>query len=138
MPRQDQIHQAVKNALLKAGWVVTDDPYRIHYEDVDVFADLRVEKSGEDVGSRRALVIEIKSFLDNSAVHSLEVALGQYIAYRTLLSKVAPELGLYLAVAETIYNIQFQRKSFQLIVRENQVAILVVDVIEEEIVEWID
>jgi hypothetical protein len=42
MPRKDRIHEAVKNALIKDGWTITDDPFRIHYEDADVYADLRV------------------------------------------------------------------------------------------------
>lgn len=138
MPRKDQIHEAVKSALIKAGWRITDDPYRIHYEDVDVYADLRVEMLEGGIGLRRALVIEIKSFLDDSAIHSLEVALGQYTAYRTFLNEVAPELKLYLAVADTVYQNQFQRKSFQLIVQANQIAMLVVDVQQEEIVAWVD
>ena len=64
--------------------------------------------------------------------------MGQYTVYRTLLKEVAPELKLYLAVADAIYHNQFQRKSFQLIVRENQVAMLIVDIVEEEIVTWIN
>ena len=138
MPRKDQIHDAVKNALVKAGWTITNDPFRIHYEDLDVYADLRVEKVEGTNGARQALVIEIKSFLDDSAIHSLEVALGQYMTYRTFLNEVAPEHALYLAIGDTIYRSQFQRKSFQLIVRENQVGVIVVDVLQEEIVAWIN
>jgi XisH protein len=137
LPRKDRIHDAVKSALVRAGWIVTDDPFRIHYEDVDVYADLRIERTDGD-NSSGALVIEIKSFLDESAVHSLETALGQYTAYRTLLDEVAPELKLYLAIADAIYESQFQRKSFQLVVQKNQVAMLVVDVVREEIVRWIN
>jgi hypothetical protein len=33
MPRKDRIHQAVRNALVKDGWTVTDDPFRIAYEE---------------------------------------------------------------------------------------------------------
>lgn len=29
MPRKDHIHEAVKNAFIKDGWTITDDPYRI-------------------------------------------------------------------------------------------------------------
>lgn len=36
MPRKDQVHEAVKNALVKDGWTVTDDPFRIVYADADV------------------------------------------------------------------------------------------------------
>ena len=138
MPRKDRIHEAVKSALVKDGWTVTDDPFRIFYEDVDVYADLRIEKIEGDPGVRRALVIEIKSFLDASAFRGLEGALGQYAAYRSLLKVVAPEHELYLAVAATIYESEFQRESFRLIIQDNQVALLVVDVPREEVVQWID
>ncbi len=31
MPRKDEIHEAVKNALVKDGWTITADPYVITY-----------------------------------------------------------------------------------------------------------
>jgi hypothetical protein len=138
MPRKDQIHGAVRNALIKAGWHITDDPYRIHYEDVDVYADLRIERVDPNALGHRALVIEIKSFVDESAIHGLEVALGQYEAYRTLLRAIDPELKLYLAIDDPTYQSEFQRKSFQLIVREHHIALLIVDIVHEEIVTWLD
>jgi len=138
MPRKDRIHEAVKNALVKDGWTITDDPFRILYEDADVFADLRVERIQGENGLKRALVIEIKMFLTGSVIYNLEVAVGQYTTYRSLLKAVAPEHELYLAIADTVYQSQFQRKSFQLIVQDNQVALLVVNVEDEEVVAWID
>ena len=138
MPRKDQIHDSIKNALIKAGWKITDDPYRIHYEDVDMFADLRVEKPDNALGTVRALVIEIKSFTEDSAVHGLEVAIGQYTAYRTLLKAIEPDVKLYLAIDDAVYRTQFQRKSFMLIVAENKISMLIVDATREEIVKWID
>ena len=39
MPAADIIHDAVKNALVKDGWIITDDPYTIKYEDLTLFAD---------------------------------------------------------------------------------------------------
>jgi hypothetical protein len=57
MPRKDSIHDAVRNALIKDGWTILDDPYRIIYADVEVFADLRVEKSENGDAVRRTLVI---------------------------------------------------------------------------------
>ncbi|MCW3096240.1 MAG: XisH protein [Chthonomonadaceae bacterium] len=38
MPRKDNIHEAVRNALVKDGWTIIDDPYRIEYEEADVYA----------------------------------------------------------------------------------------------------
>ena len=138
MPRKDTIHDAVKNALVKEGWTVTNDPFRIHYNDMDLYADLRIEKDESENLPRRALVIEIKSFMEGSAAHSLGEALGQYELYRTLMRHVAPGDRLYLAVSNTVYIEQFVRASFQLIVQEHQVAIVVVNVEQEEVVRWID
>ena len=138
MPRKDQVHEAVKNALVKDGWTITDDPYRIHYIDADMYADLRVEKADGVAGLRRAFVVEIKSFVGESAVHELEVALGQYMMYRTFLKQIAPGDKLYLAISEPIHKDLFARKSFQLIVEEHQIALLVVSVTREEVVIWIN
>ena len=44
MPRKDLIHDPVKNALIKDGWTITNDPFRIVYEDADVYADLALSK----------------------------------------------------------------------------------------------
>ena len=138
MPRKDQIHEAVKNALIKDGWTITDDPYRIEYEEADVYADLRIEKANADGGAQRVLVIEIKEFTGVSPMHRLEQALGQYQVYRSYLRQIAPEEELYLAVDKASYDPLFSRKSFLRIVEDYRLALLVVDVPNEEIAQWID
>ncbi len=138
MPRKDAIHDAVKNALQKDGWNITDDPYRIVYEDADVYADLRVEKQDAQGKIRRALVIEIKEFTGPSPMHRLEEALGQYQVYRSYLSSVAPDERLYLAVDKTSYDRLFVRKSFQKIVADYQLSLVVVDTDEEVVEQWIN
>ena len=41
---KDIIHNAVKNALIKDGWTITDDPLTLTYEDATVFVDLGAER----------------------------------------------------------------------------------------------
>jgi hypothetical protein len=43
MTRKDTIHDTVKSALIRDGWTVTDDPYRIDYGDEKLFIDLAAE-----------------------------------------------------------------------------------------------
>lgn len=138
MPRKDQIHEAVKNALVKDGWTILDDPYRIEYEDADVYADLRIEKMRSGNGMRRVLVIEIKEFAAISPMNRLEEALGQYQVYRSYLRQIAPEEQLYLAVDKASYDALFMRKSFQRIVADYALALLIVDIPQEEVVRWIE
>ena len=44
MSVQDIVHQAVRSALIKDGWQMTDDPLTIQFEDVRLFANLGAEK----------------------------------------------------------------------------------------------
>nr|MDZ7978662.1 element excision factor XisH family protein [Aulosira sp. ZfuVER01] len=49
------IHDAVKNALMKDGWIITDDPYIIQYRRT-------TERNGHK------LVVEVKSFVGASKI----------------------------------------------------------------------
>jgi hypothetical protein len=138
MPRKDQIHDAVRNALIKDGWTITDDPFRIAYEDTDVYADLRIVKTGAGTILQRALVIEIKGFTGDSPIHNLESALGQYELYRIYLKRVAPAERLYLAISVSTYDEQFERPAFAIIVAEKSLPLLVVDTEREEVIQWIN
>lgn len=54
---KDAIHNAVKNALIKDGWIITADPYRIKTDDVQVYADLAADRliAAERAGKRSLL-----------------------------------------------------------------------------------
>ncbi|MFN6066031.1 MAG: element excision factor XisH family protein [Pseudanabaena sp.] len=43
---------------------------------------------------------------------------------------------IYLAIKDEVYNTFFQRKSIQVLVKLNQLALLVVNIEKEEIVQW--
>ncbi len=79
MPAKDVYHDNVKNALIKEGWIITADPYRIKYKDAELFADLAAEKPIAAERNGCKIVVEIKSFLSPSPMRDFEIALGQYI-----------------------------------------------------------
>ncbi|MEH2036201.1 XisH family protein [Nostoc sp.] len=137
MPAKDVYHDAVKNALIKDGWIITADPYPIKYEEVKLFADLAGEKTIAASREGKQIVIEIKSFLSRSPMHDFETALGQYLIYKAFLSLENPERELYLAIGEIIYEDFFQKVAIQLVVAKYQVSLLVVDMNKQEIVKWI-
>lgn len=99
MPKLDLIHNAVKNALIKDGWVITDDPYMIQYRRTTLYADLA---AGRPIAAERdgqKLVVEVKSFVGASKIQDLKEALGQYDIYRYLLEETAPDRKLYVAIS---------------------------------------
>ncbi|GBF79490.1 element excision factor XisH family protein [Aphanothece sacrum] len=42
---KDIFHNAVKNALIKDGWKITHDPYRLRYGIADIYIDLAAEEA---------------------------------------------------------------------------------------------
>ncbi|MDJ1172096.1 XisH family protein [Roseofilum sp. BLCC_M154] len=135
MPAKDTYHDAVKNALIKEGWTIVADPYPLEYEDVELYPDLAIENEQR----QRKIIIEIKSFISRSLIKDFENALGQYIFYRNMIQLAQDEYQeIYLAVNDQIYETFFQRKSIQGAVKLNHVSLLVVNIKDEEIVQWID
>ncbi len=70
-------------------------------------------------------------------MRDFEVALGQYILYRDLIKLTEPEYTIYLAVKDGIYVNFFERDSIKEISKINQLLLIVVDMEQEEILEWI-
>ena len=139
MSARDKIHIPVKNALIKDGWNITADPFTIQYDDVTLQADLAAtEQPLEAERGERKIVVEIKSFLGPSPIHELEGALGQYQVHDALLKLIHPERKLYLAVGTIAYSNVFSKKAVQVIVKQYDLALLVVDVTKEEVVKWIE
>ena len=44
MPQLDLYHDAVKQALIKDGWSITDDPFIIEFKGLRLYADLGPRK----------------------------------------------------------------------------------------------
>lgn len=69
-------------------------------------------------------------------MRDFEIALGQYILYRNLINLTEPEYQIYLAIKDSIYENFFQRDSIQDLTKINQLLLLVVDMEQEEILQW--
>jgi hypothetical protein len=136
MPAKDTYHEGFKNALIKDGWEIVRDPYTIRYEGLKLFADLAGKKlfsaQKEDIN----IIVEIKSFLNISPIHEFQCALGQYILYRTLLSEIAPNYHLYLAIEQEVYETFFQQEGIKLVIEQYQILLIVINITEEEIIKW--
>ena len=137
MPQYDLYHETVKRALVKDGWVITDDPFTIEFKGLRLYADLGAEKLFSAEKRDCKIVIEVKVFNSPSLVTELEKAVGQYGIYRTLLKRVSPERRLYLAIAQDIHQDFFRRPAIEEIITDQQIHLLVFEPKLEEIVEWI-
>ena len=137
MPSLDLIHNAVKTALIKDGWLVTDDPYIIEYGRTKLYADLGAELPLAAERGGEKIVVEVKSFIGTSKIQDLKEALGQYDIYNYLLEEIAPERRLYVAASSGVYQTFFLQDVIQLILRKHQLPLIIVDLETETIKQWI-
>ena len=104
MARLDKIHNAVKNALIKDGWTITDDPLSFLFETQRVLIDIAAEKVFTAEKEGRKIAVEVKSFLSVAKMNEFYGAIGQYDVYSLYLEELEPERKLFLAISQKIYQ----------------------------------
>ena len=138
MPAKDTYHDTVKNALIKDGWKITHDPYRMIWGSTRFFVDLAAEPLLAAEKENQKIAIEIKSFAGQSNMVDLEKALGQYILYRTVMQKVEPDRILYLAVSEKAVEEVFDEPVGRLITEKQSLKLIFFEPKTEVITRWIE
>ncbi len=137
VPARDSIHETVKEAIIKDGWEITDDPYVISYGERFLFVDLGASGFIGVRQGNKHIAIEIKQFRGRSQVADLEQAIGQYTLYRLLLNQVDPERDLYLAVSEATYSDIFTEAIGKLAIAQLPLKLIIVDLEKKEVSQWI-
>ena len=77
MPQYDLYHNEVKNALSKAGWTITDDPYTLDYKGLRLYADLGAEKLLAAEKEEKKLLLRLKSL---TVLHKLRNCKKQLVS----------------------------------------------------------
>lgn len=102
MSAKDRYHTLVKHALIAQGWTITDDPLTLKWGTRKAHIDLGAEQMIAAERGIERIAVEVKSFLNLSALTDLYDAYGQFEIYRRLLSKVEPNRRLYLALPQSV------------------------------------
>jgi hypothetical protein len=138
MAAKDLIHDAVKNALVKDGWTITDDPFFIKYKKVSLSIDLAAEKTLAAERNGVKIAVEVKSFLTPSLLNDLKVAVGQYEIYLSYLEIIEPSRKLYIAINQKAYKALKSLEGLEVFLQKHKIPLIVVNVKTEEIVQWIN
>jgi len=138
MPAKDLLHDCVKNALIKDGWKITDDSFRLKCKGRKLYVDLGAERILAAEKGEEKIAVEIKSFVGASEMNDLENALGQFIFYRAILAENEPDRELFLAVPDEVFQTLFQKEFYDLLTKNNLAKVFGVNEEKEEIIGWID
>lgn len=137
MPRYDLYHNQVKQALIKEGWQITDDPFTLDYKGIRLYADLGAERIFAAQKDLEKIVVEIKVFNSPSLMTELEKAIGQYNVYRSFLKRLEPQRRLYLAIPDDVYQDFFSLEPIQEVISDQLIFLIVFNPELEVINQWI-
>ena len=134
---RDTFHDAVRRALEKEGWQVTDDPLRLTYKGANLEIDLGAERVIAAQRNGERIAVEVKTFaVSRSALNEFHSALGQYINYRRALKSLQPDRKLFLAVPQDAFETFFQLPFTQEAIIADQVLLIVYEPNTEVILTW--
>ena len=135
---RDLFHYAVRAALEKEKWVITDDPLKVGAGGAKFEIDLGAERLvGANRGEER-IAVEIKTFAGDSPITDYHAALGQFLNYRLALELNNIDRSLYLAIPTLIYEAFFQKEFLKISIERYQIKLIVYEPVSEVIERWIN
>jgi hypothetical protein len=135
---RDKFHDNAREALIKDGWSITDDPLRIPIDGSHLEIDLAAEKVFAAERAGQKIAVEVKSFLSKSFMADFHEAMGQYLDYCSALEDVEPDREVYLAVPESAFkHYLFQGRFIQKRLKEESVKLIVFHSLQNLVVQWI-
>jgi hypothetical protein len=136
MPRLDNCHQHVSNALAKDGWIIARKSVFLtdRYKN-DAFIDIDATRPTNGTQSQQ-IYVEVKCFDFPKDTAEFHRAIGQYIVYRGIMRRAGLPATLFLAVPSRSFDKYFNPFMLE-IVAQNGVNLLVVDMETEDVLQWI-
>ena len=134
---KDIFHEAVKQALIKDGWTITDDPLMIPLGDRKLYIDLAAEKLLIADRQDQRIAVEVKSFIGKSTMTELQKAIGQYLLYLQSITIQQSNRRLYLAIPIDIHKEFTQDKIIPIIQGNLGIKLIVYDPVNQTIVLWL-
>ena len=136
MAARDKYHDAVRVALEKDGWTITDDPLILETDLTNMYVDLAAERIISATKDTEIIAVEIKSFLSLSPLSDFHVAVGQCLNYRVMLGIQSMPHRLCLAVPKDVYTSFFESPFVQTAIQAYALPVIVFDPETESIFKW--
>jgi hypothetical protein len=137
LPALDVCEPQVLRALQKAGWAVVTKPFAIRTNKYTVYADCLLERK-QNGHNEQVIILEVKCFTNPQAdLQEFYVAVGQYQFYRAALAANQSDIAVFLAIPQEAYLRLSKDNAVNVAIRQVNIMLVVIDLILEEVVEWI-
>ena len=104
MARRDNTHEFVKSALIREGWIITNDPLPVKIGRKSAQIDLGAERIVAAERDNEKIAVEIKSFIGTSTITEFYRAIGQFDLYKRAMKRQYPDRVLFLALPIATYE----------------------------------
>lgn len=137
MPRKDNFHQTVKEALEKDNWTITHDPLFVPTEGGNnFFIDLGSKKIVGIEKEGRRIAVEIKSFDENNPMYDFYEILGQFLIYNIALSEQFSSWELFVAISNIGYDRLEDAPIFKKAIQQYNMQFIIIDKFSKTIIKW--
>jgi XisH protein len=124
--------------LLKDGWKILKEDYELEYGEDSLYPDFAAERSFIAERNTRKILVEVKSFIGRSFIADLQRAIGQYAMYQNVIEVQGLDFQLYMAISSTVYEERFQSPLAQLMIERGGMNLLIFDIKQEIVEQWIE
>ena len=136
MSRNDFYLRHVKEALLSAGWTITDDPLVLRLFGLRLKVDVGASRTAAD-GSVSLIAVEVKNFRERKDyTNEFQKALGQYLTYFEIIKLRELPHVLYLAVPDEVHETFFQNGLIKHLTTLHNINFITFDPDSQTIVQW--
>jgi hypothetical protein len=137
MPKKDNFHQTVVEALKKDNWTITNDPLFMPTKSgFNFYIDLGIERIINAQKGKEIVAIEIKSFSITSPLYSFYEMLGQFLVYNIGLKQQVLQWNLWIAISEAGYEKIVESPIFQEAIEIYQLKFVIINSAQKEIIKW--
>jgi hypothetical protein len=137
MPAIDVCEPQVIRALEKDGWHIIKKPVTIYLTTRIIFADIKLRQNGNSE-YQHIIVLEVKCFTHpENDLNELYTALGQYLLYRSAIRLNGENAPIYLVLPSEAYQRLFQEEAIVTTFHDLDVKLVIIDLAEERVIEWI-
>ena len=137
MPKRDFYHAPIRKALENDGWKITADPMQFVWNEKPYFPDLGAERVIAAERGPEKIAVEIKSFLGADFNSEFYEAMGQFDSYFFALADLEPERTVMLAISEKTWQEFFSQPHARRLRELKKIPLIVVNIDNQTIVQWI-
>jgi hypothetical protein len=134
LPAKDKLHDIAKRSLIKYGWIIEAEQYRLILGERNLWIDLRIKHPL----TQNVLLIEIKDLTNTeSEVDATAKALGKYLLYQLALEFMSVNIPIAMMIPIKSHTKVIQSIMGQRLLARFGIPIVIFNPEKEEVEQWL-